>query len=277
MQVARNALALGDLGQVLDFFVGFAQFAIHAIALGKECIPRANNHGKETGVEKLPAANVQQNPFNRSDGANRGQTEEGSHLTIHAERKHGCREDEERAGTRINGLEQQAKEQHPADVGDRPRILQDEQTEIKTKEYNGASNVEEPQPEAGVAEHRIYEKEAQIEYPKQRTPSVIFVPEYGPPGLELQRTCGAASVAKFKIHSWHLGLSPDRQFRPLRRAVPVPYHTSIAAGIKPTNHFSPPNRARKPKRIKTVVPPIDFFELALMVRSSMLPCAAGRI
>jgi hypothetical protein len=46
MQIARDAFALGDLGQVFDLFVGLAQFPVHAVALGEECISRADHHWK---------------------------------------------------------------------------------------------------------------------------------------------------------------------------------------------------------------------------------------
>jgi len=55
-----------------------------------------------------------------------------------------------------------------------------------------------------------------------------------------------------------------RQFRPRRQADPVPYHTSVAAGIKATSHFAPPKKTTRPNRIKTIVPPIDFPELIMV-------------
>ena len=38
MQIAGDAFALGDFGEMLDFFVGLAQLPVHAIALGEEDI-----------------------------------------------------------------------------------------------------------------------------------------------------------------------------------------------------------------------------------------------
>ncbi len=67
MQIARNALALGDLRQVLDLFVGLAQLPVHAVALGEERVSRADDHGKQRGEEKRPAIEVQQQSFDRAD------------------------------------------------------------------------------------------------------------------------------------------------------------------------------------------------------------------
>src|SRR5271166_792148 len=101
--------------------------------------------------------------------------------------------------------------------------------------------------------NRLDEKEAEIHHPKQRTPSVILVLKDHPPGLELQPTPACAVV--FKLHWCLLLFSPARQFRSRRSDDPVPYHTRVAAGIKATSHFSPPNMATRPKQISSIVPP----------------------
>src|SRR5271168_1752644 len=49
MQIARNALAFGDLGQIFDFLVGLAQAAVRAVTLGEKNVARADQHGKGGG------------------------------------------------------------------------------------------------------------------------------------------------------------------------------------------------------------------------------------
>ena len=53
MQITRNPFALGDLGQVLYFFVRLAQFAVHPVALGEENIAAAHDHARQA-VTAIP-------------------------------------------------------------------------------------------------------------------------------------------------------------------------------------------------------------------------------
>ena len=78
MQIASDAFAFRDCGQMFNFFVGLAQAAIHAIALGEERISRADDDGKQAGIENGPGADVQQPRFAGADGSDADESDDGS-------------------------------------------------------------------------------------------------------------------------------------------------------------------------------------------------------
>ncbi len=103
MQVARNALALGHLCQVLNFFVGLAQPPVHPVALRKERVARADDHREKRRIEHFPTVDVQHQAFERAGGSHCEQTDDCGTLTLHAKRNHRRREDKESASAAIQG------------------------------------------------------------------------------------------------------------------------------------------------------------------------------
>src|SRR5438270_5822965 len=77
----------------------------------------------------------------------------------------------------------------------------------------------------------------------------------------IRPTAQSRSVAFFYFH-------PSDQFRPVLSVGLAANHTNAAAGIRIVSHFDPPTRAAVPSTTRTKVKAIDFFEFALILKSS---------
>ena len=85
VQVARDPLAFGNRGEMLDLLICLAQLVVHSIALCKERVSRADDHRKDRRVEQSPVIDVQQQAFDTADRPNRRQTDGRRGLCIDAE------------------------------------------------------------------------------------------------------------------------------------------------------------------------------------------------
>src|SRR5882672_2808225 len=110
MQVAGDALALSDLGEIFDFFISLAQFAVDAVALGEKDVPRANQHWKNCHPKQLPKAVVQPEYFDSPSTRNEAQRDHRLPLRLQHEWGHGCRENKKRAGPSVEGKEYDAQQ-----------------------------------------------------------------------------------------------------------------------------------------------------------------------
>src|ERR1035437_5866474 len=178
MQIARNALALGDLGQAFNLFVRLAQFPVHAVALGKEDIAPSTDDRKNCRIKHHPSRHMQQIGLDRSNANDCGQTSDRGRLGLdHEGHKCAC-EDEKGGGAAIEGNHQHSQQGHASDVDNGLRLLQKEDSKIKGDEYKRGKNVESPQLRADVVNHWLDEKEPQIEHPEEGAPSVLFVAKH---------------------------------------------------------------------------------------------------
>src|SRR3954453_20791647 len=195
---------------MLDLLVGLAQFTIHAISLGKNRVPCANDHGKPRRIEQSPAIEVQQQPFNCTHHRDHGQADECGGLGAETKREHRRRKNEKRAGPAIDGQEQHSQKHHSANVDGRSRALQRKQTKIEKEKYSSAREINQPDAKAGMTHDGIDEKEAQVNNPEQRTPSVIFILDYRSPRFQLPRTSLSAWVVAFERNQWHASIFAPR-------------------------------------------------------------------
>src|SRR5579864_4966223 len=110
MQIAGNALAFRHFGEVLNFFIGLTQPAVHAVAFGEKGIAGADDNREQRTVKQSPAIDVQKPSFNCPGRSDNAQTEDGSDLSLYAKGKHRRRKDEERASTCVDGQEKEAQQ-----------------------------------------------------------------------------------------------------------------------------------------------------------------------
>lgn len=134
-----------------------------------------------------------------------------------------------------------------------------------------------------MTHHRINEEKSEISDPQQRTPSVFPVLQDRAERPQLEEPCpGRVMVELSRINDGHFFyFRPSSQFLPVLSIGRAVCHTKTAAGISNTSHFSPPNSATSPKKIRTIVIRtivqfIDFFEFALMCRN-LLKCQSFRV
>ena len=90
VQIAGNAFPLGNFGEVLDLLIRFAQFAIHAIALGEERVPGSDDYRKQGGIKQGPAVDMQQQSLDCAHNSDRSQPENCGGLSFERKRKHRC-------------------------------------------------------------------------------------------------------------------------------------------------------------------------------------------
>ena len=192
MQIARNALALGDLGEVLDFFIGLAQLPVHAVALGKEDVARANEDGKDSGPEEFAS---------RSCAAGSLRSPPIAAMAARPAMARPCVST--RKGTMaaakmknvqppaLKGRKSDSEKHHAADVHQGARSLEQENSPVKHEEYRGPETIEEPLLAADVIDDGLNEEETEIEDPEQRAPSVIPVLKYGPERPQFERPAPA--------------------------------------------------------------------------------------
>src|ERR1700758_5513712 len=156
---------------------------------------------------------MQQPSLDGADPANRDQTHSGGGLRFDAKRKHRRGKDKERASALVDSLEKDTEQYHPADVHDWIRVLQKEQTEVQEEKYDRARDIQKPQLEAHVVDDGLDKKETEIEDPKQRAPSVVFVANHGPPRPKSQPAVAVARLNMFESEQWHASiLAPPVNF-----------------------------------------------------------------
>ena len=175
----------------------FARFSISSFALrswqfmrlrsAKKMFPAPMNMGKPAAQNKLPSAHVQQKSFDGRNRPDQPKSRYGASLGAHHERNHGGGEDKERASTRIERKVQDSQQQHAADVDQRPRPFQQENSPVEDEKDRGSKNVKEPLGAADMFCDRLNKEEAEIKPPQQRTPSVISVVDHGPKRPQFQR------------------------------------------------------------------------------------------
>src|SRR5271156_2404508 len=110
------------------------------------------------------------------------------------------------------------------------RVRQDKQSKIQEEKQQGPESIQKPIFQADVVKDRLDEKEAEIEHPEQRTPSVLLVPEYPVPRLQFEGTgrCAPFMGLRIGFHK-HYGHESSIVALPLNSgqcAMPSPLRTT---------------------------------------------------
>jgi hypothetical protein len=114
MQIARNALPLRDLGQVLNLAMRLAQLFDVPMSLRKINVGGADESGEKGGRKQESVADVEQPVFQKGNRYNPGNREPCRELRLQREGDHGSSVDEEVCCASIERRDVLNRVHHPA-------------------------------------------------------------------------------------------------------------------------------------------------------------------